>query len=170
VSRPERGTCRLEPVPPELADRLAAGDLGELTRRGLRVGRGWPHDDTVHAFTFAAGGGRTWLVVDDGIVAGELGTKGPADAEGRVEIGYGLAPPSRGRGLGTAAVGRLLDELATDAAVRTVVAHVAVDNVASRRLLERLGFALVGEAGNGEVRYERPTWVVETGPRQVRFT
>jgi RimJ/RimL family protein N-acetyltransferase len=116
---------------------------------------GWPHDDTADALRFAAGGGWTWLVLDDDRrVAGECGTKAPPDADGRVEIGYGLAPGSRGRGLGTRAVAELLDELEHSGVVREVSASVHPSNVASRRLLERLGFAIV-TADDGEIGYAR---------------
>jgi len=117
-----------------------AGDLG-----GWRAGRGWPHDDTVHAFAFTEIGGRTWLVVDDsGVVVGEAGTKGPPSSRGAVEIGYGLAAPSRGRGIGTAAVRALVELLRRDPAIAVVEADVALDNLASQRLLERVGFSCVG--------------------------
>ena len=115
---------------------------------------GWPHADTLDALAFP--GASTWFVLDDDDrVAGECGTKGPPDAAGRVEIGYGLAPASRGHGLGTRAVAALLDELAATGAVRDVVACVHPGNVASRRLLERLGFELA-DADESEITYTRP--------------
>src|SRR5947208_1453173 len=87
--------------------------------RALAAAPGWPHADTPPALAFAAAGGLTWLIVDDdGRVAGECGTKGPPDADGVVEIGYGLAGASRGRGLGTRAVSALLTELAARPEVR----------------------------------------------------
>lgn len=137
----------LVPVLPGVT--LAAQD--ELTG-GRPAGRGWPTDSTGHALAFAAEGGWTWLVVDaDGRIVGECGTKGrPVDGE--VEIGYGLAAPSRGAGLGTAAVGTLLRWLAARPEVDRALAYVAVDNRASRRLVERLGFTAIAEEG-AEVVY-----------------
>jgi RimJ/RimL family protein N-acetyltransferase len=120
--------------------------------RGVEAAPGWPHADTAAALQFAATGAPCWLIVDDdGRVAGECGAKTPP-AEGAVEIGYGLAGPSRGRGLGTAAVRALIEELRTSYGVRCVVAEVRPGNVASRRLLERLGFGVDGYDG-GYVRY-----------------
>ena len=119
----------------------------------LSTAPGWPHADTDAALGFAAGGAWTWLIVDDDDrVAGECGVKGPPDAQGAVEIGYGLAGPSRGRGLGGQAVTALLDELRRHPDVRTVDARVAADNLPSRRLLERRGFDLVDVDGT-EVVY-----------------
>jgi RimJ/RimL family protein N-acetyltransferase len=121
----------------------------------LLAGPGWPHDDTPPALGFADLGGLTWLIVDaDDRVVGELGTKSDADGAGAVEIGYGLAAPSRGRGLGGRAVAVLLGWLDEQPDVRRVVARVAPGNVASRRLLERLGFQATGDI-DGEIGYQR---------------
>lgn len=122
---------------------------------GLAVAPGWPHDDTADALGFVTGesGAWTWLILDDhDRVAGECGVKGPPGPDGTVEIGYGLAAPSRGRGLGTRAVAALLDELAVRPGVTEIVAEAEVGNLPSRRLLERLGFASDGES-NGYARY-----------------
>jgi RimJ/RimL family protein N-acetyltransferase len=139
----------LVPVAADRIDEVLAGNLGPYV-----AGPGWPRDDTAAALSFRAARGMTWLVAVDGIVVGELGTKGPPDADGRVEIGYGLAAPSRGRGLGTRAVAILVDWLAARDDVRTVIAHVHPDNTPSVRLLLRLGFRFVGKAGEEDV-FER---------------
>ena len=119
---------------------------------------GWPHADTAAGLAYAeAGDGRpgawSWLVVDDdGRIAGECGVKGAPGPDGLVEIGYGLAGPSRGRGLGTRAVAALVEELRGRTGVRRIDASVVADNIASRRVLERAGFSLV-EVGPVEMRY-----------------
>jgi RimJ/RimL family protein N-acetyltransferase len=125
---------------------------------GHRPGRGWPHADTGPALAFTATGGLTWLVVDAaGAVVGEVGTKAPPDGTGTVEIGYGLAGPSRGQGLGSRAVATLLRWLDDQPDIHRVVAHVDPGNEPSCRLLERLGFR-AGEqaAGEREREYVRP--------------
>lgn len=139
----------LVPVP-------AGADLDALDQLtgGRAVGRGWPHADTAAGLAFTAAGGWTWLIVDgDGRIVGECGTKAPPQ-DGTVEIGYGLAAPSRGSGLGTRAVDTLVRWLESRPDVNSVVAEVAVDNDASRKLLERLGFTLIREE-RGELRYLR---------------
>jgi RimJ/RimL family protein N-acetyltransferase len=125
-----------------VARALVDGDLSDL-----QAARGWPHEDTVVAFGAALArddGELPWLVVrrDTGEVIGECGVKGPPDASGTVEIGYGLAGPSRGRGYGAEAVAALLEVLAERREVRRVLAEIEHTNVASRRLVERLGFRL----------------------------
>jgi len=139
----------LVPVP-------AGADLDAVARltAGGPDGRGWPHDDTAAGLAFAAAGGWTWLIVDgDGRVVGECGTKSPPQ-DGVVEIGYGLAAPSRGAGLGTRAVRTLLRGLAARPDVATVIARVARANVASAHLLQALGFVATGEEA-GETTYVR---------------
>lgn len=131
------------------------GSPGELD--GRAVAPGWPRDDTAGALAFTAAGAWSWLILDDDErIAGECGAKGPPDSEGRVEIGYGLAAGSRGRGLGTRAVAALLEELAAAGGVSDVTARVHLGNEASRRLLLRLGFAVAQvEVEQAEITYVR---------------
>jgi RimJ/RimL family protein N-acetyltransferase len=145
----------LVPVLPDVAEAaVGRGDLAAaLAVGGLQAGPGWPHADTADALRpMAEHGDATcaWLVVVDGAVVGDCGWAGPPDADGTVEIAYGLAPPARRQGLGTEAVAVLLTWTEQQPGVRTVAARVRVGNEASRRLLRRLGF--VEEPAE-------PTWV-----------
>lgn len=122
--------------------------------RQLPAAPGWPHADTAVGLAYAETGAWAWLIIDDdGRVAGECGVKGLPTGEGMVEIGYGLAGPSRGRGLGGRAVAAMVAALRAEPAVRIIEAHVVADNVASRRVLERLGFDVAGTTADGEVAY-----------------
>jgi L-amino acid N-acyltransferase YncA len=97
-----------------------------------------------------------WLIVRraDGRIIGDIGTHGPPDSEGCVEIGYALAPSARGHGTGTVAVAALVKCLATVPGIRQVTAITSASNTASRRLLERQGFHLTSLLpGTDEVRY-----------------
>ena len=110
----------------------------------LPAAAGWPHSGTAIGLGYAETGAWTWLIVDDdGQVAGECGVKGPPTPDGVVEIGYGLAGPRRGRGLGRQAVAAMVAELRAQPSVRVIEAHVVLDNLPSRRVLERLGFEVV---------------------------
>ncbi|MCW2606040.1 MAG: hypothetical protein JWO60_733, partial [Frankiales bacterium] len=102
-----------------------------------------------------------WLVVEDGVVVGDCGLAGPPDDRGSQEIGYGLAAPARGRGLGTEAVAVLCAWLESQPDVHRVVAEVEVGNEPSQRLLARLGF--VSEPAVAP--YER--WSRPVGPQPV---
>jgi RimJ/RimL family protein N-acetyltransferase len=98
-----------------------------------------------------------WLILrTDGRILGDLGTHGPPDSEGCVEIGYSLAPSARGQGIGTAAVAAFVRRLAEERGIRRLTAVTGSQNTASRRLLERQGFHLTGPLpGTDEVRYIR---------------
>jgi [ribosomal protein S5]-alanine N-acetyltransferase len=131
----------LRPVGPELATAILAQPEAAVV-----AGRGWPHPDTLAALAAAArpGAEPTWLVVerDSDTVIGECGWKGAPDDTGTVEIGYGLAGPSRGRGYGTELIGALVAWSFAGNRCKRLVAEVRRDNVASRRALERNGFVL----------------------------
>jgi ribosomal-protein-alanine N-acetyltransferase len=133
----------LEPLAQETARAVVDGAPDGLVR-----GEGWPHADTLDALGMVAEhGSEAWLVLEDGVVVGDAGTHGPPDERGDVEIGYGLAEPSRGRGLSSEFVPALADALLARPEVRRVVAReVLADNIPSRRALERAGFRLEREA------------------------
>lgn len=60
------------------------------------------------------------------------------------EIGYTLHPWARGKGYATEAAAALIDHLVDDIGVHRLEASTHPDNIASNRVLERLGFALEG--------------------------
>ncbi len=83
-------------------------------------------------------------VLDGARVVGSGGVKAPPLPDGEVEIGYGMAPAYRGRGLATEAARALtLEALAQGA--RRVSAFTTPDNTASWRLLQRIGYVRDGE-------------------------
>jgi RimJ/RimL family protein N-acetyltransferase len=77
---------------------------------------------------------RAWIV-------GACGFKGPP-LERSVEIYYGIAPSLRGRGIATGALRQLLSIAVMDDDVGRVLAHILPRNLASRRLVTRMGFQL----------------------------
>lgn len=92
------------------------------------------------------GDGFLALAVEvDGDLVGDVQARAPKNAmpPGVCEIGISLFLEARGRGVGREAVelftGYLLDE-----GIERVQASTALDNVAMRRVLERLGFAFEG--------------------------
>ncbi len=143
--RPRLETERLVLLPQSMA---AARALLAGADPGLPLAEGYPHADSLDALRMQVEHGGPddggWFVTlaEDGRVVGDCGTFGPPDDDGRVEIGYGLAAPFRGRGLGTEAVRALVDWLVTLPDVREVTASVEVGNEPSRRLLATLGFTL----------------------------
>jgi RimJ/RimL family protein N-acetyltransferase len=80
-----------------------------------------------------------------GIVVGDCGYKGPPDAQGCVEIAYGLAADYRGRGYATEAARALVAFAFEQDAVRLVRAHTLPEENASTRVLNKCGFSYLGE-------------------------
>jgi RimJ/RimL family protein N-acetyltransferase len=136
----------LEPVSAQLASRIVAGDLS-----GVRPANGWPHANTLDALhaTVTTGADDCWLITltATGEVIGDCGVKGPPDSAGTMEIGYGLARPWWGRGYGREAVGALMAWAFAQPGCQRLTAEVHQDNLASRHLLERLGFGIDGVVG-----------------------
>ncbi|NDK40010.1 N-acetyltransferase [Pseudoxanthomonas gei] len=64
-----------------------------------------------------------------------------APADGRVEIGYGVAGSQRGRGVATEAVRQLLEIATSSGLVKEVVARIVPENAASSKVVSRLGFS-----------------------------
>ena len=145
----------LRPVTVPLARALLSGDLS-----GVAAAPGWPHADTYDALRLYAqheSADGLFLVVESETerVVGDCGWFGPPAEDGEVEIGYGLAAASRGKGYGTEAVRALVAWIVEQPGVRRVVAEADATNVASRRVLERLGFTLAEVRGT-DVRYTLP--------------
>lgn len=88
-----------------------------------------------------------------GQVIGGCGFTAPPDAAGAVEIGYGLAPSQRGKGIATEALNGLVDEAWKDARVKVVFARTDQDNEPSQGVLRRAGFRQVDSDGD-EQRWE----------------
>jgi len=85
-------------------------------------------------------------IVVDGEVAGTIGSWGDPDER---EITYWIGRSYWGKGIATCALGAFL----TVDPTRPLHARVAYDNVASRRVLEKCGFRVVGtERGFAEAR------------------
>ena len=144
----------LQPVTRELATAVVTGRLSDI-----RTGAGWPHADTADAMAMALmpHAGPSWVVTLDGLVIGDCGAFSWPDGRGAVEIGYGLAEPFRGHGYATEAVEAMCQWLFEEAGA-TAITATALDphNVASRRVLGRLGFSPVDETGRSDsYRLER---------------
>lgn len=125
----------LAPLDERLIATLAAGDFSEVA-----CGAGWPHEDTPAGLALAVEHGG-WLVTLEGSVIGDCGLLGKTQ-DGEVEIGYGLAAPSRGKGFGLEMIEGLSRWLLDQHGIARVVAFTNVGNWASRRALAAAGFAL----------------------------
>src|SRR4051812_9382981 len=82
---------------------------------------------------------------DAGVAVGRCGFKAPPDAEGVVEIAYGVDPDQQGNGYATEAAAALAVFAFGDPRVRVVRAHTLPQSNASARVLTKCGFRRVGE-------------------------
>lgn len=141
----------LEPISAQVARAIADGDVADLG-----AADGWPQVGTRNGVSLAIEHGHPagWLVRHSGRVIGDCGIRAPVDDAGCVEIGYGLAAPYRGQGLGTEVVMAISDWLLALPFVSTVRARTLPSNVASRRALEKAGFTTVSTTED-EIVYER---------------
>jgi len=94
----------------------------------------------IHERLSAAGCRGSWMIVAGREVVGLIGFRRPPNADGEVEIGYGIAESRRGRGFATAAVAALLRACECDPSITSVVAETSVANPASQRALISNGF------------------------------
>ncbi len=96
-----------------------------------------PADPWIHGFAL--------VHRDSGIVVGRCGFKGPPDADGVVEIAYGMNPEHEGKGYATEAAGALVSFAFRHGQVRVVRAHTLPEANASTRVLTKCGFQRIGE-------------------------
>ncbi|MGW1409650.1 GNAT family N-acetyltransferase [Streptomyces sp. NPDC002403] len=94
-----------------------------------------------------------WIVEDDTVLGGIALRHGPGIVLETGHIGYGIRPSARRRGLGTWALGRMLDE-ARVLGLDRVLLICAKDNTASAKTIERHGGVLEGisDTGSGAAR------------------
>ena len=88
---------------------------------------------------------RLFVDETENAVVGSGGFKRPP-ADAQIEIGYGVATRCRGRGVATEGVRQLVAEAFGSAEVAEVIAETAVHNLASRRVLQKIGFEWVGQS------------------------
>jgi ribosomal-protein-alanine N-acetyltransferase len=102
--------------------------------------------------------GYSGAILDDGVLVGTV-TLAPIirGAAQSATVGYWVAAQLGGRGIATAAVRAMTRTAFTDLALHRVDSCTLVDNIASQRVLAKVGFAQVGHAPcylhiNGEWR------------------
>lgn len=147
---------------------VSAGDAallaGGLALPGQRWHDGYPLEGTrvaarmllraAEAGTSREGFGMFQMMAD-GVVVGDLGFHGAPNADGEVEIGYGIVPARRGEGLVSEAVRALAAWALAQPGVTAVVAETDEGHEASERVLRAAGF--VSEPGAPGMRRFRLT-------------
>ncbi|WP_330261429.1 GNAT family N-acetyltransferase [Streptomyces sp. NBC_00539] len=131
---------RWEPGYPDAGDRAGA-------ERFLRV---WAEHGEPGPF-----GAYEILLRADGRAIGGAGFHGPADARGRVTVGYGLVPAARGLGYAAEALRGLLEHARRHGA-RGVDGDTDLTNTASQRVMAAAGMRCVRQ--DGRLRYYAASW------------
>lgn len=168
-------TSRLHLLPSEPAHLLALCESSESFqgRSGLEPAEGLREffvSDDVSAEWLeslrSAAGADPWhfgyLVVlrEGNRVIGSAGFKGPPDAEGVVEIAYGIVPAHEGQGFATEAAQGLISIASGHEQTRLLRAHTLPEKNASNSILKKCGFEFVGEVVDPE---DGPVWRWERG-------
>ncbi|MEV4532534.1 GNAT family N-acetyltransferase [Asanoa sp. NPDC049518] len=96
-------------------------------------------------------------IVEDGKVQGGIALRHRYDDD-LGQIGYGVRPSARGRGLATWALAQMLREARTTLGLDRVLIPCLADNVASARTIERNGGVLEGIRDTGQLKVRR-YWV-----------
>jgi RimJ/RimL family protein N-acetyltransferase len=84
-----------------------------------------------------------YQILEGGVVVGGIGFHGPP-RDGLVEVGYGVVPSVRGRGVATTALRLLLQVACDQGGVHRVCGRTSEDNVASQKVMLGVGMELVG--------------------------
>ncbi|HKA07884.1 MAG TPA: GNAT family N-acetyltransferase [Gemmataceae bacterium] len=135
LQSPDEVLARIEAMPP--ADRAEVSPDWLARVRVTRPGDVW-------ALAFDV------VERDTGSSVGSCGFKGPPDADGMVEVAYGIEPEQRGCGYAAEAAAALTAFAFASSRVRLVRAHTKPDNPASERVLTKCGFGRVGEVVDPE--------------------
>jgi RimJ/RimL family protein N-acetyltransferase len=83
----------------------------------------------------------------DDHVIGDVGFEGPPDETGAVSVGCSITDGARGQGYATEALAAVLEWVRGQSGLTCVLADTTRSNLASQRLLERVGLRRIGEDG-----------------------
>lgn len=122
-------------------DAMSPADRAEVSPEWLARMRNSPPTPWTHGFSVVERASRATV--------GGCAFKGPPDADGVVEIAYGIEPEYRGQGYAKE-VAAALAEFAMSAGARRVIAHTKPQNNASAHVLEHSGFLCLGEVMDPE--------------------
>lgn len=120
-----------------LRDGFVSDEVSPAWLKGLRAATNTAPDPWAYGFGV--------LHRESGLVIGTVGFKGAPDNQGAVEIAYGIVPSFQRRGYATEAAKAGVAFAFDDQRVRLVRAHTLSTNIASHRVLEKCGFANMGE-------------------------
>jgi RimJ/RimL family protein N-acetyltransferase len=88
-----------------------------------------------------------WTLISkkDNKMVGDLCFVGAPNADGEIEIGYGMYDIFTGKGYMTEAVGGMISWAKNEPEIHAIIADTEKQNTASFRILEKNGFVKIGE-------------------------
>jgi [ribosomal protein S5]-alanine N-acetyltransferase len=152
----------LRPLSADTAALLVDDHAAGLDRLGTAADPDWPSRDEIDLFAALRHAPARderfgpWLVIvtHAALVIGTAGFTGPPQADGSVEIGFGITPRWRRRGYASEATSALVRFGLGQRGVVRVIARCAATNTASRRVMGRVGMAPIG-ARDGLLAFAR---------------
>jgi RimJ/RimL family protein N-acetyltransferase len=152
AERPAQSTPTLRPATPRDADLLRQWRAESTVRRFQPLNdlptsqlRADVANQRMHELYRGLGEKFQWIVLVEGNAAGWITLVVSNWEHGLAEVGYALSTAYQAKGLMTAALTLLLDDLFTNTLLERVEARCAVDNHASQRVLEKNGFCREGQ-------------------------
>jgi [ribosomal protein S5]-alanine N-acetyltransferase len=122
---------------------MDASDKAQLSADWLaRLHASTSPDPWVHGFSL--------VHLVSGATVGQCGFKGPPDADGMIEIAYGVNSDQEGKGYATEAARALVAYAFSFDQINLVRAHTLPQSNASTRILAKCGFQYVGEITDPE--------------------
>ena len=153
---------RLIPFTTDLLKALAFDRAAFVKALSMPVCDDWPNQDFRDAIPFFLASRSSnpeeerwsFLIVDEASsqVVGAIGAKSPPNEKGEMEIGYGVAPSQRNRGVAYSALMAFLKITSTEGSIRATTAECLETNLPSIRVLEKCSFRRVGTRDSDEGR------------------
>ena len=137
------------PFTPDDVDLLAALHADPEVQR--YIGGMWPREEVqarvdLYVSDQARYGFSKWKAnLRDGTFVGRAGVSVDPDLGGTPELGYSFARSVWGQGLASEATFAIVDFMFTRTDVPEIAAFAVAENLASRRILEKVGMAFEGE-------------------------
>ena len=164
-------TLELRPIElADLADLVQLANNKKISDVLARLPHPYTMDDGLEFINEIANGAteRTWAICNRrGTMMGVCGIH--MHDNGNPELGYWLGEPHWGKGIGFEAIDGLMNELDIAAPEDDLFARCLKSNNPSKRLLEKVGFAVNGEEMSCGQHQGKSIWTFERPGRDTMF-
>lgn len=145
----------LMPMTYEFVTKLLQGNDGAYELYQVTPVSDWPNRDTMGILPILKRklkesrdtGFTSWIYIEKAskTIIGDGGFKGKPDLDGKVDLGYGVIERKRGNGYATEAAQALLNWGICQQEVKVVTADCLLENVASYKVLQKIGLDKISE-------------------------